>query len=228
MPKRMIYIIIYEREMHIISRILFLIVIVLLLSFCTDASNSNEVDRDSQPKGGAIMPLALGSDWEYYVKEYIDEVNYHRYHEMLFLDILDSSGLDMKYGAFSCLISGYKYFAVEEDGLYLYFYDAGKFTFIEYIKYPVELGETYVDKNGMSVHVESLDTLIQFNDKEYHTLKYVFANSINGDEKTRSCRYYTPGVGLVRSDDFIAGKDLKTGRAIIKPYIKLLRRFYLN
>ena len=92
------------------------------------------------------------------------------------------------------------YFNMQDDGVYVY--NKYKEGWHIMIKYPVELGDVFVDNMDDTLTVESLDQEITTQLGSFKAIKYV-CEWRSENEVSQKRKYYVPGIGFVLRESVV-------------------------
>ena len=196
--------------------LLFVVVAGLFIASCSDESSTAPTKEEKK----AIMPLAVGNEWEYGIT--IHDEGGHNNSASLIIKVVGMEEIEGK-SIYEMLVGNENsYLLLEEDGLYNYTKSGGK-EYIE-VKYPVAKGDTYIQNdagNTTTFTVESLDKQLETEAGIFTTIKYVGIKiDEEAGEKYYDELYYCPGVGMIKSEEYMTldGEEEYRNTMVLKSY----------
>lgn len=168
---------------------------VLMITFCSCSGDDDDDNDTASPS--SIMPLEIGNFWTWTFENIEETWTVSEETTLQGVDVYKVTVTSQQNEDYAL------YFRNEEDGLYAVGSD---FEFFDpprlYIKYPVDLGEDFIDGWSFNYTVVSLTETVTVPAGTFtECIKYE-ARYPGGD--LVSIEYWKPGVGRIKQD-FIAG-----------------------
>jgi len=172
--------------------IIALIAILMFISCGDDDYNSDNIDTSK------LIDLRVGNKWIYdriFISFDGKADTIQTIYEISKSYKFNSETIYMYNKIFDTI--GFHY-CERNDGFYLF--DNFNETFRIAYKYPFNIGETYIDSDGISMKVISKNNMLFINNKYYNTIHYQ-TKIINEVETIIIDEYFEPGTGLIKLID---------------------------
>jgi len=197
-----------------------IVCVFLFISIVITCYSCSENSTESNPNNISLIPFKLNNYWEYAHIIYDSGGNIIISDSALYKVDKDTFFLNQRYFGYE---DSRFYYTNKNDGLWMYELIGDSVKNGIYLKYPCNVGDSYVFIFGrpLNVTVTSLNEKVTVEAGTFSCIQYRFRYT---PTSPYSYTYVAPGVGIIKSDGFQESED----SSIYKSWEESLLEYQLN